>query len=126
MYFRISSSDLNDPRWQYERFAMQRVRDVLAAIKFLERHDMYRYNVSSISTAKLATVVVGAVAGKKANVTPDDFLPFDTRRIKKDTSVSQESINILRRLMKTRRLDPRLVGTLANEIKAGSMREEEQ
>lgn len=87
---------------------------------------MYRYNVSSISTAKLATVVVGAVAGKKANVTPDDFLPFDTRRIKKDTSVSQRSINILRRLMKTRQLDPRLIGTLANEIKAGSMREEEQ
>lgn len=105
---------------------MQRVKDVVAAIKFLERHDIHRYNVASISTAKLATVVVGAVAGKKSSATPDDFLPFDTRKIKKDTSVTPESLEILRRLMKTRRLDLRLVSTLVSEIKSTSVREEEQ
>lgn len=126
LYFRINASDLSDPRWHHDQFGKQRVRDVLAAIKFLERHDMHHYNVASVSTAKLGTVVVGALAGKKTTVTADDFLPFDTRKIKKDSSVSQESLNILRRLMKTRKLDTRLIGTLANEIKAASVREEEQ
>lgn len=104
---------------------MQRVDDVMAAIKFLEKHDITRYNIASISTAKLGTVVVGALAGKKANVSAEDFLPFDTRKIKDDTGVSEESLQVLKRLMKSRSLDPRLVSTLVAEIKMASNREDD-
>jgi hypothetical protein len=69
--------------------------------------------------------VVQGLAGKKANVTADDFLPYDTRKIKKDTGVSDESMQVLKRLMKTRKLDARLFSTLANEIKMASMRGDE-
>tara|TARA_B100001094_G_C18195096_1_gene810238 strand:+ start:6922 stop:7119 length:198 start_codon:yes stop_codon:yes gene_type:complete len=65
------------------------------------------------------------LAGKKANVTADDFLPYDTRKIKKDTGVSDESMRVLKQLMRTRKLDPRLFSTLANEIKMASMRGDE-
>ena len=85
---------------------MQSVNDVMAAIKFLEKHDITRYNIHSISTAKLGTVVVGALGGKNANVSADDFLPFDTRKIKNNTGVSEESLQVLKKLMKTKRLDP--------------------
>ncbi|OUX93631.1 MAG: hypothetical protein CBC03_01310 [Pseudoalteromonas sp. TMED43] len=78
-----------------------------------------------MATAKLGTVVVQGLAGKKASVTADDFLPFDTRKIKKDTGVSEKSLQVLKRLMKSTRLDARLISTLASEIKMASMREEE-
>ena len=125
MYFRISASDLRDPRWDHAQFGKQKVGDVVAAIKFLEKHDITKYNVQSITTAKLGTVVVQGLAGKKASVTADDFLPFDTRKIKKDTGVSEKSLQVLKRLMKSTRLDARLISTLASEIKMASMRQEE-
>ena len=78
-----------------------------------------------MSTAKLGCVVVQGLAGKKANVTADDFLPYDTRKIKKDTGVSDESMRVLKLLMRTRKLDSRLFSTLANEIKMASMRGDE-
>ena len=113
------------PRWDHAHFGKQKVSDVVAAIKFLEKHDITKYNVQSITTAKLGTVVVQGLAGKKASVTADDFLPFDTRKIKKDTGVSEKSLQVLKRLMKSTRLDARLISTLASEIKMASMREEE-
>jgi hypothetical protein len=125
LYFRLSSSGLQDPRWHADNFAIQKVDDVSAALKFLEKQDTYRANVSSIATAKLGTVVVGALGGKKSNVSVDDFLPFDTRKLKKDTGVTDQSMRVLRRLMRTRKLDPRLVATLASEIKNASLREDE-
>lgn len=59
------------------------------------------------------------------SVTPDDFLPFDTRKIRKETGVTDESIAILRRLMKTRRIDGRVISVLADELKNASMRGDE-
>ena len=91
-------------------------------MKWLERHDTTKYNIQSISTAKLGTVVVGALGGKKARVAPDDFLPFDTRKIKKDTGITDESLKVLQRLMKTQRMDGRVIALLADELKTAAMR----
>lgn len=104
---------------------MQPVSDVVAAIKYLEKYEIAQHNIASVSTAKLTTVVVQALAGKKANVTADDFLPFDTRKMKKDSGVSEKSLQTLKRLMRTTKLDPRLIGTLAAEIRMASMRDDD-
>ena len=104
---------------------MQRVQDVVAAVKWIEKQDLNKYNLNSVATAKLGTVVVGALGGKRNDVGVDDFLPFDTRKLKKDTGVTDASLKVLKGLMSTHRLDPRLVATLANEIKSASMREDE-
>jgi hypothetical protein len=77
-----------------------------------------------MSTAKLCMVVVGALAGKTSKATIDDFLPFDTRKIKKENGMSSESLEVLRRLMKTRKLDGRLLALLAEDLKLASSREE--
>ncbi len=37
----------------------------MTALKWLENHDITKYNIGSIATAKLGTVVVGALGGKK-------------------------------------------------------------
>lgn len=123
MYLRLSASDLKDERWNASNFGLQRVKDVSAALEWLEKHDSFKYNVTSIATAKLGTVVVGALGGKKAKATPDDFLPFDTRKIKKETGVTDESIATLRKLMRTVRMDGRVVAMLADELKNASARE---
>lgn len=89
----------------------------------MENHDITKYNINSIATAKLGTVVVGALGGKKAKVSADDFLPFDTRRLKKQNGMTDESLGVLQRLMRTRRLDGRVIGLLADELKTASTRE---
>ena len=92
-------------------------------MKWLENHDITKYNINSIATAKLGTVVVGALGGKKAKVSADDFLPFDTRRLKKQNGMTDESLGVLQRLMRTRRLDGRVIALLADELKTASTRE---
>lgn len=98
---------------------------MLAALKFLERHDHTQYNIQSVSVAKMATMIAHALGGKKVSVTADDFLPFDTRKLKKETGITDESVIVLKRLMKTRKMDTRVVSMLAEELKNASMRNEE-
>ena len=124
IYFRLSASDLKDGRWESVNFGKQRVKDVVTALKWLEKYDIAKYNINSISTAKLGTVVVGALAGKKARTSIDDFLPFDTKRIKKENGLSDESLKVLQRLMRSRRMDGRVIALLADELKTASSREQ--
>jgi hypothetical protein len=124
LYFRLSGSDLKDERWNAANFGQQRIKDVRAAVNWLEKHDLSKYNIQSVSTAKLGTVVVGALGGKKSKITVDDFLPFDTRKIKKSNGVTDESIAVLQRLMKTIKIDGRVVAMLAEELKNASSREQ--
>jgi hypothetical protein len=103
---------------------MQKLDDVKKAFTFLEKRDINDYNVKSVAIAKLGTVVVGALGGKKAKASVDDFLPFDTRKIKKDNGISNESLDVFRRLMKTKRLDGRLIAVMAEDLKNASLRNE--
>lgn len=103
---------------------MQKLDDVKKAFAFLEKRDINDYNVKSVAIAKLGTVVVGALGGKKAKASVDDFLPFDTRKIKKDNGISNESLDVFRRLMKTKRLDGRLIAVMAEDLKNASLRNE--
>jgi len=124
IYFRLNAAGFQDRRWDSDNFGKQAVKDITAALKWVEKSDISRYNIESISTAKLATVVVGALAGKKSKVTPEDFLPFDTRKLKRKNGLTDESIRVLQGMMRSRRLDGRLLGLLADEIKTASVREQ--
>ena len=117
---------MKDERWTAERFSKQRVRDVLAALRFLEKHDSTQFNLQSVSTAKMGAMVACALGGKKVSLTADDFLPFDTRKLKKESGVTEESLMVLKRLMKTRKMDARVVSILAEELKGASIRGDEQ
>jgi hypothetical protein len=119
----LSSSEFKDDRWSESKFGLQQVKDVIKALKWIEKQDITRYNIQSISTAKLGTVVVGALAGKKARTSAEDFLPFDTRKTKKESGITEESLWVLKDLMKTRKMDGKIIGMLAEEIKQSSLRE---
>jgi hypothetical protein len=126
IYFRLSASDFKDERWSAKNFGLQKLDDVKRALKYLDRHDIAKYNVSSVSIAKLGTMVAGMMAGKKSKVKPEDFLPFDTKQIKKEDGVTDASLIVLQRLMKTRRMDGRVIALLADEMKAFAGRNQEQ
>lgn len=123
LYFRLSSSDLKDDRWSAKNFGKQRLSDVQAALKFLEKHDATKYNVQSVATGKLGAMVAAMMAGKQSRTKPSDFLPFDTSKIQKDDGLTEASMIVLNRLLKTKRIDGRLLGMLAEEIKRASSRE---
>lgn len=95
-------------------------------MKYLDRHDIAKYNVSSVAVAKLGTMAAGMLAGKKSKVKPDDFLPFDTKKLKKDDGVTDESLIVLQRLMKTKRMDGRVIALLADELKNFAGRNQDQ
>jgi hypothetical protein len=96
----------------------------VTALKWLEKYDITKYNINSIATAKLGTVVIGALGGKKARASVDDFLPFDTKKIKKENGLSDESMAVLQRLMRSRKMDGRVIALLADELKTASSREQ--
>lgn len=122
LYFRLSSSDFKDERWSAKCFGRQRVRDVKAALKYLEKHDISKYNIQSVAVAKLGTMAAAMMGGKKSVVKPDQFLPFDTAKIQKDHGVTDASLTVLQRLMKERKMNGKVIALLAEEIKAFSGR----
>ena len=124
VYFRLSASGLADPRWNASSFGLQRTRDVIAAIKWVEKHDINKYNIQSASTAKLAAYVVTAIAGKQIKIAAKDFLPFDTSAQEKEGGPTDASLRTLRALLRSQRLDGRLIGILADEIKLASLRDD--
>lgn len=109
-----------------KNFGRQKISDVKAALKYLDKHDITKYNIKSIAIAKLGTMVAGMMAGKKSRIKPDDFLPFDTKSIKKDSGVTDASLTVLQRLMKTRIMDGRVIALLADELKSFAGRNSEQ
>jgi len=85
---------------------------------YLDKYDVAKYNTNSIATAKLGTMVAAMMAGKKSRVKPEDFFPFDIKSIKKENGVTDASLIVLQRLMKTRLMDGRVIALMADEIKA--------
>ena len=100
--------------------------DVKAALKFLEKHDITKYNIQSVAVAKLGAMAAGMMGGKKVSVKPENFLPFDAGKVKKDHGVTDESLMVLQRLMKERVMNGRVIALLAEEIKAFSGRSQGQ
>jgi len=62
-------------------------------------------------------MVANMMGGKKTKVTPENFLPFDSKSIKKEEGVTDESLIVLQRLMKERVMDGRVIALLADEMK---------
>ena len=126
IHFRLNSCGYNDERWSAKNFGSQRVADVNAALTWIEKHDVARYNLESISIAKLGSFVAGSLGGKNTKVSPQDFLPFDTRKIRTEHGITDKSMQVLRRLMKTQAMDGRVIGLLAEELKSASSRSNDE
>ena len=126
IHFRLNSCSYNDERWSAKNFGGQRISDVNAALSWIEKHDVAKYNLESISIAKLGSFVAGSLGGKKTRISPQDFLPFDTRKIRTENGITDKSVEVLRRLMKTKAMDGRVIALLAEELKSASSRSNDE
>jgi len=126
LYFRLCSSDFQDDRWSAKNFGKQKMQDLRAALKYLDKHDIAKYNIQSVAVAKLGSMAATMIGGKKAAIKPDYFLPFDMKAIKKEESVTQESMAVLQKLMKQRRMNGRVIALLADELKTFGGRNQDQ
>lgn len=126
IHFRLNSCSYNDERWSAKNFGGQRVSDVNAALSWIEKHDVAKYNLESISIAKLGSFVAGSLGGKNTKISPQDFLPFDTRKIRTEHGITDKSVEVLRRLMKTKAMDGRVIALLAEELKSASSRSSDE
>jgi hypothetical protein len=126
IHFRLNSCSYNDERWSAKNFGGQRVSDVNAALSWIEKHDVAKYNLESISIAKLGSFVAGSLGGKNTKISPQDFLPFDTRKIRTEHGITDKSVEVLRRLMKTKAMDGRVIALLAEELKSASSRSNDE
>lgn len=109
-----------------KNFGRQPLRDVHAALKYLEKHDIARYNIQSIAIAKFGAMASTMIGGKKAAIKPEYFLPFDTKKTRREESVTDASMRTLQKLMKQRRMDGRVIALLADELKSFSSRGKEE
>ena len=66
------------------------------------------------------------MAGIKVKVKREDYLSFVTKELKKEEGVKDARLIVLQRLMKTRRMDGRVIALLADEMKAFAGRNQEQ
>lgn len=117
---------MKDDRWHADQFGKQSIRDVKAALKYLEKHDIAKHNIESVAIAKLGTMVAGMMAGKKSTVKAEHFLPFDTKALQKEDGITDATLVVMQRLVKTRRMDGRVIALLADEMKAFAGRNKEE
>ena len=121
LYLRIASANLNDPKYHAVNFGRLPVSHLSRTLDFIEKRTQTDVNLSSLATARLASVVVAALSGRGAKrVTAADFLPFDPDKIDSDqkaSGLSAEGRKTLKMLLKTRQLPATLFGLVMQDLR---------
>ena len=86
------------------------IRLIVALLNFQGKEKKQTINAQSISTAKLGMVVIGALAGKKANASIGDFLPFESEA--DPTGLQESTVEALKWALKNQKLPPVIVGLI--------------
>jgi hypothetical protein len=87
------------------------MRQIMAAISWLNDEEQRLANVASHTTAHLAALVVAAASGGKCEPDPALFLPFLEQKL------SAQVIHTIRELIKRQRLPMAVVAILADDIR---------
>lgn len=122
IFLTIASSGINDSRFSSLNFSLCTTKEVERVMRFLDRKERIRTNAASVSTAKLALVVIQALSDRKNSAALpklDDFLPFSVKDLQEEqeATMTASTARIVKRLMKAGRLPIRIVVAMADELK---------
>lgn len=122
IFLTIASSGINDSRFSSLNFSLCTTKEVERVMRFLDRKERIRTNAASVSTAKLALVVIQALSDRKNSAALpklDDFLPFSVKDLQEEqeATMTASTAIVVKRLMKTGRLPIRIVAAMADELK---------
>ena len=109
MYCRLLALSIADPIFHAERFNKLPVALLTLVLEEASKEEQRRINAESMSTAKLAVTVVGALAGKGTKAKVDDYLPYEQPS---RTSISSETRAALQWALKNHRMPPAIVGLI--------------
>jgi hypothetical protein len=114
-------ANLGDPKYHAANFGRLPLSHLARTLDFVERRTQVDTNLASLTTARLASVVVSAVAGRNARqVKASDFLPFDPMQTDKDeqrSALSEEGRKTLKKLIKTKQLPVMLFGLVMDDLR---------
>jgi hypothetical protein len=114
VYARFLSFSIADPIFQAERFGKVPVKLLQTCIRHLSEDRQERANANSIATAKLSSIVLGALGGKKVKVKLEDLLPYETK--KPDNALQDSTISAMKWALKHETMPPAIIGMIGAEL----------
>ena len=90
------------------------VRLLQVCIQHLSEDRQETTNANSIATAKLSSIVLGALGGKKTKVKIEELLPYEIK--KGNNALRQSTINAMKWALKHEVMPPAIIGMIGAEL----------
>lgn len=71
-------------------------------------------NAQSIATAKLSSIVIGALGGKKTKIKMEELLPYETKR--NNNALKESTIAAMKWALKHESMPPAIIGMIGAEL----------
>ncbi len=114
LYARIACLNIPDPLFHAANFARLPLKLLRVLLETSIQQRQHEANADSVTTAKLACLVYGALGGKKSSVTVESFLPYE--KPKTNNGLSDTTIAAMQWALKNEKLPPAIVGILGAEL----------
>lgn len=114
LYARLLSFSIADPLFHVSNFGKVPIKLLQTCIKQLSETKQETINAQSISTAKLSSIVVGALGGKKAKVKIEELLPYEIKR--NSNTLKESTIQAMKWALKSETMPPAIIGMIGAEL----------
>jgi hypothetical protein len=108
------SFSIADPLFSAERFGRIPVKLLHICIRQLTENKQETINAQSIATAKLSSIVIGALGGKKTKVKMEELLPYEMKR--NDNGLKESTIAAMKWALKHEMMPPAIIGMIGAEL----------
>lgn len=103
-----------DPIFSAKNFKRLPVKLIADVLEHEQKAFQFRTNAASVSTAKLATVVVSALGGKGTKMKLDHFLPYELEG--DNSGLKSSTKEALRWALKNEKMPAAIVGMIGAEL----------
>lgn len=114
VYCQFLAFSIVDPLFHAERFGKAPVKLIQACLANVIESKKDQTNANSIATAKLSTLVYGALGGKAAKPKLEDFLPYEIK--KSSNSIKESTMAALKWALKNKKMPSSIVGLIGAEL----------
>lgn len=114
VYARLLCFSIADPLFHAASFGRMPVKLLQACIQQLSEDKQETINAQSVATAKLSSIVIGALGGKKAKIKMEELLPYAMK--KDDNGLSGATIAAMKWALKNEQMPPAVIGMIGAEL----------
>lgn len=114
LYARLLSFSIADPLFHAGNFGKVPVKLLQVCTRQLSDAKQETINAQSISTAKLSSIVMGALGGKRAKVKIEELLPYEIKR--NNNTLKESTIQAMKWALKNETMPPAIIGMIGAEL----------